>query len=161
MKLKVGFGYDVHRLVPERKFFLGGIEIKDAPFGALGHSDADCLIHAIIDSLLGAANLRDIGFQYPDSKEEYKDIDSKELLKDTFDKITAKGYVIENIDTTICLQKPKIGNFISQMQKTLAEILNLDEEDITIKATTTEKLGFTGRSEGVSAYSVCLLKKER
>ena len=160
MKLKVGFGYDVHQLTQGRKLIIGGVEIKDSPFGALGHSDADCLIHVIIDSLLGAANLRDIGFQYPDNKTEYKDIDSKILLKDTFDKITAKGYQIENIDCEICLQKPKVSNFIPLMQTTLAKILNLDTEDISIKATTTEKLGFTGRSEGISAYSVCLLKKE-
>ena len=160
MKLKVGIGYDVHQLTENRKFFLGGTEIPDSPLGALGHSDADCLIHAVIDALLGAANLRDIGFQYPDNKEEYKDIDSKKLLKDTFDKITAKGYSIENIDSIICLQKPKISKFIPQMQQILADILNLDCEDITIKATTPEHLGFTGRSEGISAYSVCLLKKE-
>ncbi|MBR1626054.1 MAG: 2-C-methyl-D-erythritol 2,4-cyclodiphosphate synthase [Bacteroidales bacterium] len=160
MKFKVGFGYDVHRLVENTKFCLGGVEITDAPFGAEGHSDADCLIHAIIDSLLGAANLRDIGFQYPDNDEKYRGIDSKLLLRDTFDKISAKGYCIENIDSTICLQTPKIGKFIPSMQAVIADILKLDIEDITVKATTTEKLGFTGRSEGVSAYSVCLLKKK-
>ena len=159
MKLKVGFGYDVHQLNTANKLYLGGILIEDSPLGAVGHSDADCLIHAIIDSLLGAANLRDIGFQHPDTDNKYKGIDSKELLKDTLNKITKKGFTIENIDTTICLQKPKISGLIPQMQKTLGEILHLNTDDISIKATTTEHLGFTGRSEGISAYSVCLLKK--
>lgn len=159
MKFKIGFGYDVHKLSAENKLMLGGIEITNSPLGGVGHSDADCLIHAIIDSLLGASNLRDIGFQYPDSDNKYKDIDSKELLKDTFDKITKNGYQIENIDTTICLQSPKLKDYIPKMQEALSKILNLDKQDITIKATTTEKLGFVGKQEGISVYSVCLLKK--
>ena len=158
MKLKVGIGYDVHQLKENIPFWLGGIEI-DSPLGALGHSDADVLIHAIIDSLLGASNLRDIGYQYPDSKQEYKGIDSKLLLKDTISKIKEKGYKIENIDTIICLQSPKIGKYIPQMQEILANILEIDTEDITIKATTTENLGFVGKKEGVAAHAVCLLSK--
>lgn len=158
-KFKIGFGYDVHQLSEGKKLFLGGIEIENSELGAVGHSDADCLIHAIIDSMLGAANLRDIGTQYPDSDMKYKNIDSKILLKDTLDKITEKGFRIENIDSAICLQTPKIGKFIPLMQQTLAGILNIDTEDVSIKATTTEKLGFVGKSEGVSAYSVCLLSK--
>lgn len=158
MKLKVGIGYDVHQLKENIPFWLGGVEI-DSPLGALGHSDADVLIHAIIDSLLGASNLRDIGYQYPDSKQEFKGIDSKLLLKDTILKIKEKGYKIENIDSIICLQSPKIGKYIPQMQITLANVLEIDSEDITIKATTTENLGFVGRQEGVSAHAVCLLSK--
>ena len=158
MKLKVGIGYDVHQLKENIPFWLGGIEV-DSPLGALGHSDADVLIHAIIDSLLGASNLRDIGYQYPDSKQEYKGIDSKLLLKDTISKIKEKGYKIENIDTIICLQSPKIGKYIPQMQEILANILEIDTEDITIKATTTENLGFVGKKEGVAAHAVCLLSK--
>lgn len=158
MKLRVGIGYDVHQLKENIPFWLGGIEI-DSPLGALGHSDADVLIHAIIDSLLGASNLRDIGFQYPDSKQEFKGIDSKILLKDTLLKVKEKGYKIENIDTIICLQSPKIGKYIPQMQITLANVLDIEPQDITIKATTTENLGFVGRQEGVEARAVCLLSK--
>ncbi len=159
MKIKVGIGYDVHRLEEGKKLYLGGIEIINSSIGAVGHSDADCLIHSIIDALLGASNLRDIGFQYPDTDNKYKGIDSKELLKDTFSKITDKGYTIENIDSIICLQQPKISQFIPQMQQTIANILHLDTEDLTIKATTTEKLGFVGTKDGIATYSVCLLKK--
>ncbi len=159
MKLKVGIGYDVHRLAEGDGLIVGGITVPSTLY-SVGHSDADCLIHAIIDALLGAANLRDIGFQYPDSKAEYKGIDSKRLLEDTLDKITKKGYRIENVDSTICLQSPKIGSYIPQMQETLAQILHLDTEDLTIKATTTEKLGFVGTSEGIAAYAVCLLSKD-
>ena len=158
MKLRVGIGYDVHKLEENLPLWLGGIKIE-SPLGALGHSDADVLIHAIIDSLLGASNLRDIGYQYPDSKQEYKDIDSKLLLKDTLSKIEAKGYKIENIDTIICLQSPKIGRYIPLMQETLANVLGIEIEDITIKATTTENLGFVGKEEGIAAHSVCLLSK--
>lgn len=159
MKLKVGIGYDVHKLEENLPFWLGGIKIE-SPLGALGHSDADVLIHAIIDSLLGASNLRDIGYQYPDSKQEYKDIDSKLLLKDTLSKIESKGYKIENIDTIICLQSPKVGKYIPLMQETLSNILGIEIEDITIKATTTENLGFVGHKEGVAAHSVCLLSRQ-
>lgn len=157
--MRIGFGYDVHKLQEGRKLMLGGVEIENAPLGVVGHSDADVLIHAIIDSLLGAANLRDIGFQYPDSDDKYKGIDSKLLLTDTLNKITSKGFKIENIDTTICLQSPKISSYIPKMKEALAKILEIDVEDVSIKATTTEHLGFEGRKEGVSAYSVCLLSK--
>ncbi|MCH3924460.1 MAG: 2-C-methyl-D-erythritol 2,4-cyclodiphosphate synthase [Bacteroidales bacterium] len=159
MKIKVGIGYDVHKLEQGRKFFLGGIEIENSPIGAVGHSDADTLIHAIIDSILGAANMRDIGFQYPDNDDKYKGIDSKLLLKDTIEKVCNKGFKINNIDSIVCLQSPKISYLVPKMQETLANILNIDKEDITIKATTTEHLGFTGRKEGVACYSVCLLEK--
>lgn len=158
MKLKVGIGYDVHKLQEGLPFCIGGIVIE-SNFGTLGHSDGDVLIHAIIDSLLGASNLRDIGFQYPDTNKEYKGIDSKILLKDTVSKIKEKGYKIENIDTVICLQSPKIGKYIPLMQETLAKILEIETEDITIKATTTEKLGFVGREEGIASHSVCLISK--
>ncbi len=158
MKYRVGVGYDVHKLEQDAPFILGGIKIE-SPFGAIGHSDADVLIHAIIDSLLGAASLRDIGYQYPDTNKEFKGIDSKLLLKDTISKIREKGYKIENIDTTICLQSPKISSYIPLMQKTLSEVMQIELEDINIKATTTEHLGFVGRKEGVAAHSVCLLSK--
>lgn len=160
MKLRIGIGYDVHKLTEQRKLMLGGVEIKNSPLGALGHSDADCLIHSIIDALLGAANLRDIGFQYPDTDIKYKDIDSKELLKDTLNKIEAQGYQIENIDSIICLQIPKLKDYIEEMKSCLSSILKIDKQDISIKATTTEHLGFTGRGEGIAAYSVCLIKKD-
>lgn len=158
MKLRVGIGYDVHKLEEGLPFCIGGIEIE-SHVGTLGHSDGDVLIHAIIDSLLGASNLRDIGFQYPDTKKEFKGIDSKVLLKDTLSKIKEKGYRIENIDTVICLQNPKIGKYIPLMQETLAKVLEINVDDITIKATTTEKLGFVGREEGVASHCVCLISK--
>ena len=159
MKYRVGIGYDVHQLKQDSPFYLGGIRIE-SPFGAIGHSDADVLIHAIIDSLLGAASLRDIGYLYPDTKKEFKGIDSKILLKDTIEKVREKGFRIENIDTIICLQSPKISSYIPQMQETLSKVLDIDLEDINIKATTTEHLGFVGKKEGVAAHSVCLLSKE-
>lgn len=158
MGIRVGFGYDVHKLERGNDFWIGGVLI-DSELGAVGHSDADCLIHAIIDALLGAANLRDIGYQYPDNKEEYKGIDSKILLKDTFEKVLSKGYKIENIDSTIALQSPKISNYILKMKEVISQILNLDIDAISIKATTTERLGFVGKGEGVSAYAVVLISK--
>ncbi|MFV0500282.1 MAG: 2-C-methyl-D-erythritol 2,4-cyclodiphosphate synthase, partial [Bacteroidales bacterium] len=151
-------GYDVHKLERGNDFWIGGVLI-DFELGAVGHSDADCLVHAIIDALLGAANLRDIGYQYPDNKEEYKGIDSKILLKDTFEKVLSKGYKIENIDSTIALQSPKISNYIPKMKEVISQILNLDIDAISIKATTTERLGFVGKGEGVSAYAVVLISK--
>lgn len=154
--MRIGFGYDVHRLAEGCELNLGGLKISHHK-GSEGHSDADVLIHAIIDALFGAANLRDIGFQYPDSDMKYKGIDSKKLLKDTLCKVKAKGYSIENIDSTICLQTPKIGKYIPQMQQLLAEILDITTEQISIKATTTEQLGFVGREEGIAAYAVALL----
>ena len=159
MKYRVGIGYDVHQLKQDCPFYLGGIKIE-SPFGAIGHSDADVLIHAIIDSLLGAASLRDIGYLYPDTNKEFKGIDSKILLKDTIGIVSEKGFKIENIVTIICLQSQKISSNISQMQETLSKVLDIDVEDINIKATTTEHLGFVGKKEGVAAHSVCLLSKE-
>ncbi len=159
--MKVGFGYDVHKLQEGKKLYLGGVEIESSPLGAVGHSDADVLIHAIIDALLGAANLRDIGFQYPDTDNKYKGIKSTLLLEDTFQKVKEKGFCIENIDATIALQSPKIGVYVPKMKECISKILCLDIEDVSIKATTTEHLGFEGRKEGVSAYSVCLLLKDK
>lgn len=159
MKIRVGFGYDVHRLADNRDLWLGGIKIEHSQ-GLLGHSDADVLIHAICDAILGAANLRDIGFHFPDTAGEYKDIDSKILLKKTLDVITEKGYSIGNIDATICAERPKINPHIPQMQKVMAEILEISVDDISIKATTSEKMGFVGREEGFAAYAVALIEKK-
>ncbi len=158
MKIRVGFGYDVHRLVPGRDLWLGGIKINHT-LGLLGHSDADVLIHAICDAMLGAANMRDIGYHFPDKSEEFKGIDSKILLAKTAELIASKGYKVGNIDATVCAEQPKLNPHIPSMQRTLAEILQVDMEDISIKATTTEKLGFTGREEGISAYAVVLIEK--
>jgi 2-C-methyl-D-erythritol 2,4-cyclodiphosphate synthase len=158
MKFRVGFGYDVHPLVEDRDFILGGINIEHSK-GALGHSDADTLIHAICDALLGAANLGDIGKHFPDTSMEFKGIDSKILLKKTVQLIKEKGYSISNIDTTICLQSPKIKPYIERMTEILSKTMELPAEDISIKATTTEKLGFVGREEGISAYAVALIYK--
>lgn len=159
MKIRVGFGYDVHRLADNRDLWLGGIKIEHSQ-GLLGHSDADVLIHAICDAILGAANLRDIGFHFPDTAGEYKDIDSKILLRKTLEVITEKGYSIGNIDATICAERPKINPHIPQMQKVMAEILEISVDDISIKATTSEKMGFVGREEGFAAYAVALIEKK-
>lgn len=159
MKIRVGFGYDVHRLADNRELWLGGIKIPHTQ-GLLGHSDADVLIHAVCDALLGAANLRDIGFHFPDTAGEYKDIDSKILLKRTLEVISEKGYKIGNIDATICAERPKINPHIPEMQKVMAEILNIPEDDISIKATTSEKMGFVGREEGFTAYAVALIEQK-
>lgn len=158
MIIRIGFGFDVHQLKDNHPFWLGGINIPHHK-GALGHSDADVLIHAICDALFGAANLRDIGFQFSDTSSEFKGIDSKILLKRTFQLIKEKNFSIVNIDSTICLQKPKISSYIDEMKCTLSNILEIDIDDISIKATTTEKLGFEGREEGVSAYAVVLIQK--
>ena len=158
MKIKIGFGFDVHQLKDGIDFWLGGIKVPHTK-GGLGHSDADVLIHAICDALLGASNLGDIGKHFPDSSEEYKGIDSKILLNRVVNLISEKGYNIGNIDTTICLQSPKIGSYIPSMQKVLSDCMNIDVEDISIKATTTEKLSFVGREEGVSAYAIVLIQK--
>ncbi len=158
MKIRVGFGYDVHRLVEGRDLWLGGVKI-DFEKGLMGHSDADVLIHAICDALLGAANLRDIGFHFPDTAKEYKDVDSKLLLKKTLEVLTEKGYRIGNIDATICAEQPKINPHIPQMQKVMADILEIDVDDLSIKATTSEKMGFVGREEGFSSYAVALIEK--
>lgn len=158
MKTRVGFGFDVHQLRELQDFWLGGIKIEHHK-GAFGHSDADVLIHVICDALLGAANLRDIGFQFPDTASEFKGIDSKILLKKVVDLIREKGYEIGNIDSTICLQVPKINPHIPKMKSVLAAVMGIPEEAISIKATTTEKLGYVGREEGVSAYAVVLIEK--
>lgn len=158
MKIRVGFGYDVHRLVEGRELWLGGIKIEHS-MGLEGHSDADVLLHAICDALLGAANLRDIGFHFPDNAKEYKNIDSKILLKRTFEVLTEKGFSVGNIDATITAERPKINPHIPEMQKVISEILSIDIDDISIKATTSEKMGFVGREEGFSAYAVALIQK--
>ena len=158
MKIRTGFGFDVHRLVEGRDLWLGGIKIEHS-MGLLGHSDADVLIHAICDALLGAANMRDIGYHFPDNSSEFENIDSKILLKKTVALIATKGYTVGNIDATVCAERPKLKNFIPQMQQVLAEVMDVDVEDVSIKATTTERLGFTGREEGISAYAVALISK--
>ena len=159
MKIRVGFGYDVHALVPNRALWLGGIRIEHT-LGLLGHSDADVLIHAICDALLGAANLRDIGYHFPDTAGEYENIDSKILLRKTMALIRGAGYELGNIDATVCAERPKLNPHIPQMKSILAEVMNVDPNDISIKATTTEKLGFTGRQEGISAYATVLIQQD-
>ena len=154
--MRIGFGLDTHQLVENAPFTLGGILIPHNK-GSIGHSDADTLIHAICDAMLGAANLGDIGLHFPDSDPELKGIDSKILLRKVNELITQKGYRIVNIDSAVCLQQPKIRPYIPQMQETLAKVLSIPVSDISIKATTTEKLGFTGREEGVSAYATVLI----
>jgi 2-C-methyl-D-erythritol 2,4-cyclodiphosphate synthase len=154
--MRIGFGFDVHQLKEGTPFWLGGILIPHEK-GALGHSDADVIIHAICDALLGAANLGDIGKHFPDTSDEFKNIDSKILLQRVCLLIDLKNYRIGNVDVTLCLERPKIAKYIPQMQKILSDIMQVSENDISIKATTTEKLGFTGREEGVSCYAVALL----
>jgi len=158
MKIKVGFGFDVHQLVAGKDFWLGGIKLEHSK-GAVGHSDADVLIHSICDALLGAANMRDIGFHFPPSDNQYKGIDSKILLKEVMSIIGTKGFTVGNIDATVALQEPKLSPYMDLMRETLAITMGIEEEDISIKATTTERLGFEGREEGVSAYVVVLLQK--
>lgn len=157
MKIRVGFGYDVHRLVEGRELWLGGIRLEHEK-GLLGHSDADVLIHAICDALLGAANMRDIGYHFPDTAGEYKNIDSKILLKKTVELIATKGYTVGNIDATVCAERPKLKVRIPDMQQVLADVMGTDLDNVSIKATTTEKLGFTGREEGISAYATVLIE---
>ena len=156
--MRIGFGYDVHQLVEGRELWLGGIRI-DHCLGLLGHSDADVLIHAICDALLGAANMRDIGYHFPDTAAETDGIDSKILLRKTIDLIATKGYRVGNIDATVCAQRPKLNPHIPAMQQCLSEVMGIDADAVSIKATTTERLGFTGREEGISAYAVCLLER--
>ena len=158
MKIRVGFGFDVHKLVEGRDLWMGGIKIEHS-LGLLGHSDADVLIHAICDALLGAANMRDIGYHFPDTSADTLDIDSKILLKKTVDLIATKGYTVGNIDATICAERPKMNPHIPAMKACLASIIGCYEDDVSIKATTTEKLGFTGREEGISAYATVLIEK--
>ncbi len=157
MRIRVGFGYDVHQLAEGKEFWLGGILVPHS-HGAVGHSDADVLIHVICDALLGAANLRDIGFHFPDTSVDYKGIDSKILLRNVLKLVRNKGYEVGNIDSTICLQRPKINPHIPEMKQVLAEVMGIPSDDISIKATTTEKLGFVGREEGVSAYATVLIQ---
>lgn len=157
-------GYDVHKIVEGRDFWLGGLKLpfedkEGRTFGLLGHSDADVLIHAICDALLGAANMRDIGYHFPDTAEETDGIDSKILLRKTIDLIATKGYHVVNIDSTVCAERPKLNPHVPAMSKCLAEVMGVDEDCVSIKATTTEKLGFTGRMEGMSAYAVVLIEK--
>jgi len=156
MVIRVGFGYDVHAFVEGRSLWLGGV-LVDHPVGLVGHSDADVLIHAICDALLGAANKRDIGFHFPDSSEAYKDIDSKLLLQQTMTLLRESGYELSNIDSTIVAEAPKLSPYIPAMQQTLADVLAVDKDLISIKATTTERLGFTGRKEGIAAYATVLI----
>ena len=156
MKIRVGMGYDVHQLVEGRELWIGGIRLEHT-MGLLGHSDADVLIHAICDAILGAANMRDIGYHFPDTSAETEGMDSKIILRKTIELVAAKGYQLGNIDATICAERPKMNPHIPEMQRTMAEVIGCEPDQISIKATTTEKLGFTGRQEGISAYAVALL----
>ncbi len=158
MSIRVGMGFDVHQLVEGRDLWMGGIKIEHSK-GLLGHSDADVLLHAVCDALLGAANMRDIGYHFPDTAAETDGIDSKILLRKTIDLIATKGYRLVNIDATICAERPKMNPHIPQMKETMARVIGCDVDDISIKATTTERLGFTGREEGISAYAVVLIEK--
>lgn len=159
MKVRVGMGYDVHRLVSGRPLVIGGVRIEHEK-GLLGHSDADVLIHAICDALLGAANMRDIGYHFPDTAAETDGIDSKILLRKVVELIATKGYTVGNIDATVCAERPKLNPHVPQMKQCLAEVIGCDDDSISIKATTTEHLGFTGREEGISAYAVCLIGRK-
>lgn len=156
--MRIGFGVDFHQLVEGRDLWIGGVKIPHTK-GALGHSDADVLLHAICDAMLGAACLGDIGVHFPDTSANFKDIDSKILLKKSYDLISAESYTIVNIDASLCLEAPKIKPYVAEMQATIASILNLTVKDVSIKATTTEKMGFVGRGEGLVAYASILLKK--
>lgn len=158
MNFRIGYGYDVHELAVGKELFLGGIKIPHTK-GCIAHSDGDVLIHAICDALLGAAAMRDIGYHFPDTNSEYKNIDSKILLQKTLTLINDKGYSLVNLDSTICLQQPKISSYIPEIIKTLASILNTDKENISVKATTTEKLGFVGKEEGIAAHAIVLIQK--
>jgi 2-C-methyl-D-erythritol 2,4-cyclodiphosphate synthase len=159
MKIRVGFGYDVHQLTENRELWLGGVQIPHDK-GALGHSDADVLLHAICDALLGAAGKRDIGFYFPDTSSEFKNIDSKILLQRTIQVLKDDGWRVGNIDSTLCMERPKIMSFVPEMKKVISSICEIEEEDVSIKATTSEKMGFVGREEGVNAYAVTLIQKD-
>lgn len=158
MKIRVGMGFDVHRLVEGRDLWLGGVRIEHTA-GLLGHSDADVVIHALCDALLGAANMRDIGYHFPDTAGEYAGIDSKILLHKVTQLLAEKGYRIGNADITICAERPKLNPHVPAMKEAMAACMEIETDDISIKATTTEKLGFTGREEGISAYAVVLIEK--
>jgi 2-C-methyl-D-erythritol 2,4-cyclodiphosphate synthase len=155
---RVGFGYDVHTFAPNRELWLGGIKLEHT-LGLLGHSDADVLIHALCDALLGAANLRDIGFHFPDNSSDFKNIDSKILLAKTMLLIRSKGYEFGNADCTVCAEEPKLNTYIPTMESCLADVMGVDKDLISIKATTSEKMGFVGRKEGISAYVTALIFK--
>jgi len=155
---RIGFGVDIHQLKEGYDLFIGGMKL-DAPFGAVGHSDADVLLHAICDALLGAANLRDIGFHFPDTDPKYKGADSKILLRDTFLLIKQKGFAVVNLDSTVMLEHPKVNPHIPSMQKIIADILEVDQEVISIKATRGEKMGYVGNSEGIQAYATVLIAR--
>ena len=156
--MRVGFGYDVHRLVEERKLILGGVEIPYEK-GLLGHSDADVLVHAVMDAMLGAAGMGDIGRHFPDSDNQYKGIDSMILLEKVTELLTEAGYMVNNMDVTVVAQRPKLAGFIPQMEENLAKAVKVEKEAVNVKATTTEKLGFEGEGQGMSAYAVCTIKK--
>ena len=156
MKIRIGQGIDFHRLEKGLSLWLGGIKIPSEK-GCVAHSDGDVLLHAICDALLGAAGLRDIGYYFPDNNSEFKNIDSKILLRRTFNMIREKGYTVMNIDSTVCLEKPKISSYIPEMAAAISEIIGTEKDDVAIKATTTEKLGFTGREEGIMATAVALI----
>lgn len=158
MDIRVGFGFDVHRLVDDRELWLGGIRLQHSK-GLLGHSDADVLIHAIADALLGAANMRDIGYHFPDTSDATLGMDSKVLLAEVMRLIGTKGYRLGNVDATVCAEHPKLNPHIPAMKACLAQVMRTDEDRISIKATTTERLGFTGREEGISAYATVLIQK--
>jgi len=160
MKIRVGMGFDVHELEAARDFFLGGIRLAEAAKGAVGHSDADVLIHAICDALLGAANLGDIGYHFANTDERWKGMDSKYFLREVTRLIKDKGWTVGNVDCTVCLEKPKINPHIAEMKKILAPLMDISEDDVSIKATTNEKLGYVGREEGVCAYAVALIQQE-
>lgn len=158
MNIRVGFGFDVHRLVPGRALWLGGIRLEHET-GLLGHSDADVLIHAICDALLGAAALRDIGYHFPDTGAEFENIDSKVLLRRTVALLAEHGYAVGNIDATVCAERPKLNPHIERIRACLAECIGIGVDDVSVKATTTERLGYTGREEGISAYAVALIER--
>lgn len=158
MNIRVGFGYDVHIFAEGRELWIGGIRL-DHSVGLLGHSDADVLIHALCDAILGAANLRDIGFHFPDTSADYKNIDSKILLKDTMQLLRSKGYEFGNADCTVCAEEPKLNPHIPAMQKCLSEVMQVEIDTLSIKATTSEKMGFVGRKEGIAVYATVLIYK--
>lgn len=160
MKIRVGMGFDVHQLESGRDFFLGGIQLPGATRGAVGHSDADVLIHAICDALLGAANLRDIGFHFANTDDRWKGMDSKFFLREVTRMLSEKGWKIGNVDCTVCLEKPKVNPHIVAMKQVLAPLMNITEDDVSIKATTNETLGYVGREEGVNAYAVALIMQD-
>ena len=157
--IRIGMGYDVHQLVADRDLWLGGVKIPHS-LGLLGHSDADVLIHAICDALLGAANMRDIGYHFPDTSDETLDMDSKIILRQTVALIATRGYHVVNIDATVCAERPKLNPHIPAMCECMAQVIGIDADSVSVKATTTERLGFTGRQEGISAYAVALIERD-